>query len=99
MAFMDEFRQSRDAMLGGTGLSSGGTRAALGDRTPTPIQFGYYLDRKTGRTGIPLLCDTALHLVLFGLNGAGKQTRFLNRLYMTASHSVYAYYVEAHGAL
>jgi type IV secretory pathway TraG/TraD family ATPase VirD4 len=84
MAFMDEFRQSRDAMLGGTGLSSGGTRAALEDRTPTPIQFGYYLDRKTGRTGIPLLCETALHLVLFGLNGAGKQTRFLNRLYMTA---------------
>jgi hypothetical protein len=84
MTFMDEFRLSRDAMLGESGFSSDAARGGLEDSKPTPIQFGYYLDRKTGRTGIPLLCDTALHLVLFGLNGAGKQTRFLNRLYMTA---------------
>jgi type IV secretory pathway TraG/TraD family ATPase VirD4 len=51
---------------------------------PTPIQFGYYLDRKSQEIGRPLLCGTALHLVLFGLNRAGKQTRFLNQLYMTA---------------
>jgi type IV secretion system protein VirD4 len=50
---------------------------------PSPIRFGYYLNRKTGATGDPLLCDTALHLILFGLNGAGKQTRILTELYAT----------------
>jgi len=50
---------------------------------PSPIRLGYYLDRKTGETGRPLLMTSPLHTLLIGVNGAGKQTRFLTELYMT----------------
>lgn len=44
---------------------------------PSPFKFGYYHDRETGRTGEPLLYEGERHMLLFGLNGAGKSTRIL----------------------
>jgi type IV secretory pathway TraG/TraD family ATPase VirD4 len=51
---------------------------------PSPLQFGYFYDRKKKKVyeRDPLLYSTALHIVLFGLNGAGKQTRILTPVYM-----------------
>ena len=51
---------------------------------PSPLQFGWYYDRKKKAVDetVSLLCGTALHIVLFGLNGAGKQTRILTPIYM-----------------
>src|SRR5271163_178929 len=53
---------------------------------PSPLQFGCYYDRATRQADdrLPLLSGTALHMVLFGLNGAGKQTRILTPIYMSA---------------
>jgi type IV secretion system protein VirD4 len=44
---------------------------------PSPVKFGYYLDRATGRTGGPLYYEGERHMLLFGLNGVGKSTRIL----------------------
>ena len=53
---------------------------------PSALQFGCYYDRKKKIVDerLPLLYSTALHIVLFGLNGAGKQTRILTPIYMTS---------------
>ena len=51
---------------------------------PTPIKLGYYYDRQQHKTGAALLSDTERHCLIFGLNGAGKSTRFLIELLMTA---------------
>lgn len=51
--------------------------------TRFPIKIGYYCDQKTGRTGAPLYYYGERHLVIFGLNGAGKSTRFLIELLAT----------------
>jgi hypothetical protein len=61
-----------------------GGRAARIIVPPSPIQFGWYYDRKKKAVDetVSLLCGTALHIVLFGLNGAGKQTRILTPIYM-----------------
>lgn len=42
---------------------------------PSPIKIGYYFDGE--RVGAPNLFAGERHLLLFGLNGAGKSTRFL----------------------
>ena len=44
---------------------------------PSPLKFGYYYDAKTGYVGKPLLYEDERHILLFGLNGAGKSTRIL----------------------
>jgi hypothetical protein len=44
---------------------------------PTPIKIGYYYDSKNQKTGAPNLFAGERHLLIFGLNGAGKSTRFL----------------------
>jgi type IV secretion system protein VirD4 len=51
---------------------------------PSPIKIGYYCDPDTGQTGAPNLYYGERHLLLFGLNGAGKSTRFLIELLMTS---------------
>ena len=50
---------------------------------PSPIKIGYYYDRKTGAIGSPNLYRGERHVLLFGLNGAGKSTRFLVENLMT----------------
>jgi type IV secretion system protein VirD4 len=52
---------------------------------PSPIRVGYYYDREKDAVGEPNLYCGERHFVLFGLNGAGKSTRFLIELLMTAS--------------
>jgi type IV secretion system protein VirD4 len=52
-------------------------------RPASPIKLGYYCNA-TGETGDPILTDTERHILLFGLNGAGKSTRFLIELLMTS---------------
>src|ERR1700732_5299634 len=42
---------------------------------PSPIRIGYYFDGKA--TGAHNLYSGERHLLVFGLNGAGKSTRFL----------------------
>src|ERR1700722_8260622 len=55
-------------------------------RKPSSIRLGHYLDRKTGEcSDTPLLMTSPLHTLVVGVNGAGKQTRFLTELYMTTS--------------
>jgi hypothetical protein len=44
---------------------------------PTPIKIGYYYDSKNQKTGAPNMFAGERHLLIFGLNGAGKSTRFL----------------------
>jgi hypothetical protein len=80
-----DFERGRAAAAAGLGRGSGwGGESPASDLTqgPSPIQFGYYLDRRRRRTFEPLLYDLPLHCILIGLNGAGKQTRILTPLYM-----------------
>jgi type IV secretion system protein VirD4 len=50
---------------------------------PSPIRIGYYLDEKKRVVGRPNLFYGERHILIFGLNGAGKSTRFLIELLMT----------------
>ena len=52
-------------------------------RVPTPIKTGYYCPLNSDAPGGPLLSQTERAVVLFGLNGAGKSTRFLIELLAT----------------
>jgi type IV secretion system protein VirD4 len=95
VGFMDGFRQGRDAVIKGRGAPS---RSPLPSSSPragarpqddppggaSPIKLGYYYDREKASVGEPNLFYGERHVVLFGLNGAGKSTRFLIELLMTA---------------
>jgi type IV secretion system protein VirD4 len=50
---------------------------------PSPIKIGYYFDSKKQSTGAPNLFAGERHLLIFGLNGAGKSTRFLTENLVT----------------
>jgi type IV secretion system protein VirD4 len=52
---------------------------------PAPIKLGYYYDRERKAARDPILFHGERHAMLFGLNGAGKSTRFLIELMMTMS--------------
>jgi type IV secretion system protein VirD4 len=52
---------------------------------PSPIRLGYHCPLNSERVGGPLLSNTERHILLFGLNGAGKSTRFLIEMLMTTS--------------
>lgn len=92
MGFMDDVRAGwREA--NDKSAQRRGKKAPLPDRKPSllapaPIKFGYYYDRSRDQVlaSSPLLFEGERHVVLFGLNGAGKSTRFLIELLMTASH-------------
>jgi type IV secretion system protein VirD4 len=93
MGFMDGLRRGRDAAIAaGGGRRRPAPHGGSGGETerppsaPTPIKLGYYYDRKQDKTGAALLSDTERHCLIFGLNGAGKSTRFLIELLMTASN-------------
>jgi type IV secretion system protein VirD4 len=53
---------------------------------PSPIRFGYYCPLNSDNVGAPLLSSTERHILMHGLNGAGKSTRFLIELLMTVSY-------------
>jgi type IV secretion system protein VirD4 len=55
------------------------------DQGPTPIKIGYYYNRETGEVGAPNNFEGERHCLVFGLNGAGKSTRFLIELLMTSA--------------
>jgi type IV secretion system protein VirD4 len=53
---------------------------------PSPIRLGYHCPLNSDQVGAPLPTNTERHILLFGLNGAGKSTRFLIELLMTTSN-------------
>ena len=87
MGFLEGLRHGRDAALAGRGRSSAkpGPRGNGSDPgAPSPIKFGYYCDDCTGAIGPPNYFYGERHCLVLGLNGAGKSTRFLIELLMTA---------------
>jgi type IV secretion system protein VirD4 len=91
---MDGLRRGRDAAIAAGGgrrrpaprNGGSGGETERPPNAPTPIKLGYYYNRKQDKTGAALLSDTERHCLIFGLNGAGKSTRFLIELLMTASN-------------
>src|ERR1700759_1145419 len=93
MGFLDGVRRGRDAAIAerrghrpprpSPPRPSPPVTPPADDGGPSPIKFGYYL-RGNDETGGPLLYHGERHAVLFGLNGAGKSTRILIELLMTA---------------
>ena len=53
---------------------------------PSPIKLGYHCPLNRDQPGGPLLSFTERHILIHGLNGAGKSTRFLIELLATASN-------------
>jgi type IV secretory pathway TraG/TraD family ATPase VirD4 len=53
---------------------------------PSPIKLGYHCALNSDQPGAPLPSFTERHIVIHGLNGAGKSTRFLIELLATASN-------------
>jgi type IV secretion system protein VirD4 len=51
--------------------------------TPSPIPLAFYLNEKTGEPEKQLFYHGERGVLVFGLNGAGKSTRFLIELLMT----------------
>jgi type IV secretion system protein VirD4 len=89
MSFAESFRRGRDEMRARSrGASSRPSPAAPPAKPgqPSPIRLGYYCDLDGEKPGGPLLSNTERHIVLFGLNGAGKSTRFLIELLATVSN-------------
>jgi type IV secretion system protein VirD4 len=52
--------------------------------TPSPIPLGFYLNEKSGEPEKQMLYHGERGVLIFGLNGAGKSTRFLIELLMTS---------------
>ena len=89
MSFAASFREGREAARAARGAPPqrpGLPPAAPAPGTSSPIKLGYHCDLNGEKVGAPLLSNTERHFVLFGLNGAGKSTRFLIELLATASY-------------
>ena len=65
----------------------------------TPIKIGYYYDKEKERAGPLLLYYGERHAVIFGLNGAGKSTRFLIELLATLRGSRSVFVLDLKGEL
>jgi type IV secretion system protein VirD4 len=88
MKFKDGFRQGRDEARAARGASPvrpfpQPARPAKPVLRPLPIPLGYLSDLDGDHVGGPLRSSTERAIVLFGLMGAGKSTRFLIQLLMT----------------
>jgi type IV secretion system protein VirD4 len=110
VSWVSDFEQGRAAARAAISRSASAGPGAAGRRPapkdngaippPSPVRVGYYLRRRTGETGNPLQMSTALHTLLIGCNGAGKQTRFLTELYMTMrGRSLFVFDVKGTAAL
>lgn len=100
LSFGDSYRQARDAAIASREYGfppSGPPRPAPRDRprqiedagtpafslsSPPPIPLGFY----NGDKEKPIHFYGERHALIYGLNGAGKSTRFLIELLMTTSH-------------
>ncbi|MBV9152698.1 MAG: type IV secretory system conjugative DNA transfer family protein [Alphaproteobacteria bacterium] len=67
------------------GFWSNRALAVRGSAQPSPIKLGLYCDHATGKTGDSNLYHGERHVLIHGLNGAGKSTRFLIELLMTST--------------
>ncbi len=92
MGFAESYRQGRDAARAARGGSPARPPAPLPVPVPaapvaggpSPIKIGYHCDLNGDKPGGPNLFEGERHIVLFGLNGAGKSTRLLIELLMTS---------------
>src|ERR1700728_567440 len=94
--FLSGFRRGMDEALAGYARQSGPTRRKdvpprrdvppLSRVEPSPIKIGYYYNSEKKAVGKPNLSYGERHVLIFGLNGAGKSTRFLIELLMTTCH-------------
>ena len=90
MSFSASFREGRGAARAARGASPprpcGRPPAPPTPGAPSPIKLGYHCDLNGEHVGGPLLSNTERNILMLGLNGAGKSTRFLIELMMTTSH-------------
>ena len=89
-SFVSGYREGRDAAPAGSARRRPPPGRPRDENPPTPgepspIKIGYYYDREKDDIGAPLLYHGERHLLIFGLNGAGKSTRFLIELLMTVT--------------
>jgi type IV secretion system protein VirD4 len=86
MSLLGEFRAGVAAAHAlQTGRPTSGPAAKPARRgEPSPFRLGYHRDPDTGKVGEPCLSHTEKHILLFGLNGAGKSTRVLIEYLMTS---------------
>jgi type IV secretion system protein VirD4 len=92
MSWLEGFQRGRKAAYAARGAATPAPLYALsGDADvsppgePSPIKLGYYRDPESGESGEPNLFYGERHICLFGVNGAGKSTRFLVELLATVS--------------
>ncbi len=93
MSFMSSFKKGRDGAPPGRGgvppVPRGNPPPCAprddppADDGPSPIKLGYRCEGEDKPVGEPILYKGERHVVLFGLNGAGKSTRFLIENLMT----------------
>src|SRR3954466_15976851 len=85
MSFGESFRQGREAARARrTGPPAPPPPPDNpGGGNSSPIKIGHYCPLNGDNPGGPKLFHGERHIALFGLNGAGKSTRFLIELLMT----------------
>lgn len=89
MSWLEGFQRGRKAAYAARGAATpaplyeppGDADVSPGE--PSPIKIGYYRDPETGEIGEPLLYGGERHILMCGLNGAGKSTRVLIENLMT----------------
>jgi type IV secretion system protein VirD4 len=93
MGFRESFAQGRADIHNGAGRPAPGRDrgpplppADRNGKEPSPIGIGRYCPLESDSPGMPLYSDTERHILMLGLNGAGKSTRFLIELLATTSN-------------
>jgi type IV secretion system protein VirD4 len=93
MGLFDDFRKGREQVRSAAGMSPSPPRdrgspprppQGNDSNGPSPIKIGYYCPLDADAPGNPLYSHTERHILMLGLNGAGKSTRFLIELLATA---------------
>ena len=93
MGLFDDFRKGREQVHSAAGTSPSPSRdrgspprppQGHDSKGPSPIKIGYYCPLDADAPGQPLYSHTERHILMLGLNGAGKSTRFLIELLATA---------------
>ena len=95
MGFIDGLRRGRDAAIASSAPSAvpprnggpgGDDEPPETQCAPSPIKIGYYYNRESNRPSARRSVGYERHVLMFGLNGAGKSTRFLIELLATACY-------------